>query len=482
MKPESYPSQRTNRLPVPAGSLLALVLSLLTSGILFFVDKLSQLNNTTLALIFLLPVGLSASLWGLLPAITSALASFLLFNFFFIPNLFTFQVKQSEDLIILVAFLGVAIVISELTGRVRRNLDAASAREHDAIRLYEFNNSLSGTNDEQSVARILMDNIDQFLMLNRIEVLIETESKPILVARGNQLDLLSVKKPYVLPLQSSRKLIGEIRLWYSSPLRGSDERMLNIFASQSVQTIERIRLGEEARKSRLLEESDRLKSSLLSSVSHELRSPLAAIKASVSSLRTGDVEWNGEARKELLTTVEEEIDHLNVLVGNLLDMSRIEAGVLKPQKKPDLLSEIISTVLGRMSAQTQNYSIRLDVPDNLPMVNADFVQMQQVFTNLIINSLKYSPQGSKINIKAARLDANFILVTLQNQSMPVPEADLERIFDKFYRINPSDKITGAGLGLSICKGIIEAHGCKIWAENISNGLTFKFTIPINSHD
>jgi two-component system sensor histidine kinase KdpD len=247
-------------------------------------------------------------------------------------------------------------------------------------------------------------------------------------------------------------------------------------------TIERIRLGEEVRKSRVLEESDRLKTSLLSSVSHELRSPLAAIKASVSSLRSEDVDWDTEARKELLTMVEEEIDHLNVLVGNLLDMSRIEAGVLQPQKKPNILAEIIAAVLGRIRPQTQNYNIIVDVSEDLPLVNVDFVQIQQVFTNLFTNSLKYSPPGSTIQISAVSKDHDFILVVLKNKSMPVPEADMERIFDKFYRINPSDRVTGAGLGLSICKGIIEAHGGKIWAENLVDGLAFNFTLPANHHD
>ena len=172
-----------------------------------------------------------------------------------------------------------------------------------------------------------------------------------------------------------------------------------------------------------------------------------------------------------------------MLVGNLLDMSRIEAGVLKPQKKPNILAEIITAVIGRRRSQTQNFNIVVDVSEDLPLVNVDFVQMQQVFTNLLTNSLKYSPVESTIKIGAAIGNPGFILVTLINQSLPVPEADLERIFDKFYRINPTERVTGAGLGLSICRGIIEAHGGKIWAENIAGGLAFKFTVPVNSqHD
>jgi len=473
-----HPSPRITDIPAPAASVLALVLSLLTGGLLFAFTRLEHVNNTTVALIFLLPVGISASLWGLIPGVSSAIVSFLAFNYFFIPDLFTFEVKQTEDLIVLVAFLGVAIVISQLAGRVRRNLESAMAREHEAIQLYEFSIQLANTQNENAAARVLLDTIDQTLRPARIELLIENSSKPTLLIKGDDIQNIGDLKSTVLPLQTARELIGEIRLWLDKPVSESGERLLKIFSNQSLLAIERIRLAEGARMARVLEESDRLKSSLLSSVSHELRSPLAAIKASVSSLLSGAVEWESDARNELLTTVDEEIDHLNVLVGNLLDMSRIEAGVLKPQKTPNMLSEIASTAVARIKPLAKNHHIILDISDDIPLVNVDYVQIQQVFSNLLANSFKYSPPGSSIKISAAPLDTAFVEVRLTNQSMPVPEVDLERIFDKFYRINPSDKVTGSGLGLSICKGIIEANGGKIWAENLADGLAFKFTVTI----
>ena len=481
MNQEPYHARNITEIPMPAAVLLALVLTLLTCGLLILTNTFEHVNNTTLALFFLVPVGIAASLWGLIPGATAAFVSFLAFNFFFISELYTFQVKQTEDLIVLVAFLAVAFVLSELTGRVRRSLDSATTREYEAKRLYELNTLLTGTQDERSVGRIILEKIDQTLHPSRAEILIESSPKPVFLARGAFPEAVSSKKPFVVPLQTSRELIGEIRVWSDLPIQEAEAQLLNIFASQGVLTIERIRLGEDARKSRVLEESDRLKTSLLSSVSHELRSPLAAIKASVSSLRSEEIQWDSEARIELLTTVEEEIDHLNILVGNLLDMSRIEAGVLKPQKKPNILAEIIATVIGRMRPQSQNLTILVDVSEDLPLVDVDYVQMQQVFTNLLTNSIKYSPPGSTIKINASLLVPNFILVSLNNQSLPVPEADMERIFDKFYRINPSEQVTGAGLGLSICKGIIEAHGGKIWVENLDNGITFKFTLPVISH-
>ena len=241
--------------------------------------------------------------------------------------------------------------------------------------------------------------------------------------------------------------------------------------------MERVRLGKSENKARVLEESNRLKSSMLNSVSHELRSPLAAIKASVSSLRSGAVDWEFAARQELLATIEEETDHLNLLVGNLLDMSRIESGALNPQKRWNSIGEIAAGVVTKMRKQLQGYQLEIDFPPDLPLVSTDYVMIGQVFTNLISNSVKYAPEGSAIRLKAAQ-EKECLHVQVTNQSPSVPDEHLERIFDKFYRITAADRVTGTGLALSICKGIIEAHGGKIWAQNQPDHFVFHFTLPL----
>lgn len=481
MIPFPQRARQISDLPAPVAYILTVVFSFVTCAVLFAINNLTPINKTTVALIFLLPVGLSATFWGLLPGTLAAFACFLTFNYFFIQPIGTFTVHDSEDFIILMAFLGVTIVFSQMVGAIKRNLAAATHHENEAMRLYEFNALLAGSQSEQSTARILLEKVDQTLRPERIEVLIENTPQSILLSRENPPAAANAPLPRltVEPLQSARGLIGEIRIWRTShPNNEAKQRLLKIFASQGALAIERFRLAEAASKARVIEESDRLKSSLLSSVSHELRTPLAAIKASVSSLRSGDVPWEDEARTELLTTVEEEIDHLNILVGNLLDMSRIEAGALKPQKAPNVLNEIVSATRGRMRLLIQAHQFEVHIPDNLPLVEVDFGQIQQVFTNLITNSMKYSPPGSTIRISARRKDVHYLQVQLTNQSLPIPENDLEKIFDKFYRIDPSERVTGSGLGLSICKGIVEAHGGKIWAENTPNGLSFYFTLPL----
>ncbi len=445
-----------------------------TSALLYPFREMISL--AVVAVVYLVPVTIGAAWWGLGPGVASAVVAFLSFNYLFIQPYYTFNVHNPGDWVVLVAFLAVAFVISELMGRVRTNLGMARARETEALRLFELSTTLARSRDEQTVAEALAEKAIDALLADRVEVTIETASGNATLARG----MTFTDKPDVIsPLQAARGLIGEIRLWRIRPsIEPAEQRILQTFASQGVLAIERIRLSNADRKARVLEESDRLKSSLLSSVSHELRSPLAAIKASVSSLRSSEIEWDSEARADLLATVEEEIDHLNVLVGNLLDMSRIEAGALKPQKKPNMLSEIVGAVLARMRNQTQHHRLEVEVRDDLPLVKVDFVQIEQVFTNLLSNSLKYSPPGSTIRLTASQKDEHSLLVRLTNQSIPVPETDLERIFDKFYRINPSERVTGSGLGLSITKGLIEAHGGKIWAENLPDGLAFNFIIPL----
>ena len=276
-----------------------------------------------------------------------------------------------------------------------------------------------------------------------------------------------------------RGFMGEIKVWRAgSTLSKSEERLLDTFASQGVLTIERVRLSKAASRARLLEESDRFKSSLLSSVSHELRTPLATIKAAVTSFRSETVEWDTEARHDLLAAMEEETDHLNQLVSNLLNMSRIEAGALKPERNWNSLAEILSSALERMRTQIEKHRVEVDVSPDLPLLPVDYFQIEQVFINLLSNSTKYSPEGTLIKICAFQVNENLLQTTVSNQGPQVAQENLDRIFDKFHRVTAADKVTGAGLGLSICKGIIEAHGGHIWAENLKHGFAFTFTLPL----
>jgi two-component system sensor histidine kinase KdpD len=259
----------------------------------------------------------------------------------------------------------------------------------------------------------------------------------------------------------------------------AEARLLRTFAAQGALAMERAVLEQAETRARVLEESDRLKSALLSSVSHEIRTPLVTIKAATTSLLSHQVEWDSEARRELLAAVDEEADLLNYLVGNLLNMSKIESGAMKPNRQWNMLAEIVDGVAARMHRALARNTLRVEIPDDLPLVPVDYQQIEQVFTNLLSNSIKYAPEGSEIIISARCAGPDGVLASVTNQGPPVIPEHLDRIFDKFFRITNAERVTGTGLGLSICKGIIEAHGGRIWAENgAPAGFTFKFTLPV----
>jgi two-component system sensor histidine kinase KdpD len=434
------------------------------------------LDTTLLALLYLIPLGMITAFWGLGSGITSALITFLTFNYFFIKPYYTFAVHSPADVVILVVFLIVAVVISQLVGRAQAGLAAATAREREATQLYELSTVLAGLHDDHAITQVLAKQVQAVSQGEYVELNIRG-TEPF----AFQLPKISppTRPPeLIVPIQAVRGLLGEIWLWRAAPaISSSEKRLVQTFASQGAVALERAWLTQAESRAKVLEESDQLKSAILSSVSHELRTPLSTIKAAASSLRSKEVSWDSPARIELVAAIDEEADHLNMLVGNLLDMSRIESGALKPKREWNILLEILGSVLARMKHLAEEHQIEVDVPESLPVVPGDYVQMEQVLTNLLSNSLKYAPANTVVRIHAY-VESESIHVQVSNEGPQVPSEHLERIFDKFYRITAADRVTGTGLGLSICKGIIQAHGGRIWAENIADGLAFNFTLPL----
>ncbi len=434
------------------------------------------LDTTLIALLYLIPLGMITASWGLGPGITSALITFLTFNYFFIRPYYTLTVHRPTDVVILVVFLVVAVVISQLVGRAQAGLTAATAREREATQLYELSTALTGLHDDRAIAQILAKQVHAVAEGEYVEL--NVTGTRSFAYHFPEADPPARPANLIVPIESARGVLGEIRLWRAAPaISSSERRLFQTFASQGALALERAWLAQAESRARVLEESDQLKSAILSSVSHELRTPLSTIKAAASSLRGREVHWDSPARLELIAAIDDEADHLNMLVGNLLDMSRIESGALKPKREWNILSEIVGSVLGRMKHLAMEHKLEIDVPESLPLVPVDYVQMEQVFTNLVSNSLKYAPVNTVVCIRA-QVEDEAIHVQVSNQGPQVPPQDLERIFDKFYRITAADRVTGTGLGLSICRGIVEAHGGHIWAENLPDGLAFNFTLPL----
>jgi two-component system sensor histidine kinase KdpD len=250
------------------------------------------------------------------------------------------------------------------------------------------------------------------------------------------------------------------------------------FLDQAAAIIERMRLRRESLRVEVLQRTDALRAALLSSVSHDLRTPLSSIKASASSLLQEDVQWNEETRRSFLLAIEHESDRLNRLVGNLLDMSRIEGGALKPEKEWYPVDELIHDVLAHMQPLLQGREVQTDVPDGLPPVDVDYLHMDQVLTNLLENAVYYTPPASPVEI-SARAEGECITISVADRGPGISSTDREHIFDKFYRVLGAKRTTGSGLGLAVCKGLVEANGGRIWVEGREGGgSVFRFTLPI----
>ncbi len=438
------------------------------------------LNTSTIALLYVLAVGAVTAWGGLIPGLAAALVAFLLFNYLFIPPYFTLRVLHPQGVIDLFVLLVVALVISQLLGRAQSAVARARAHERETQQLYELSTRLLGQTEYTGIARtIARASVEAFGASAARLTFTGEAGAPLAVAEETggaprPSGAATVRQE----IRGTRGQAGEMELWRESgSLSAGEGRLLSAFAAEAALALERAHLARAETRARVLEQSDAVKSALLSSVSHELRTPLATILASATSLASPDIEWDGEERRELLATIEEESESLNFLVGNLLDMSRIEAGSLAPQRRSNSLAEIVATASARMRGSLRGHRVVARVSEDLPSVQVDYMQIEQVIANLLSNSVKYSPAGTTIRVEAGVQDDEWILVRVENQGQPVAQDHLDRIFEKFHRIYPDESITGAGLGLSICKGIVEAHGGRIWASNVEGGVAFSFTLP-----
>jgi two-component system, OmpR family, sensor histidine kinase KdpD len=301
----------------------------------------------------------------------------------------------------------------------------------------------------------------------------------------------------LIPLKTGQQVVGVLRLRIlDDSLKLTQEDRLDeehdqpnartaffwTFLEQASSLIERARLRRENLRIAVLQRTDALRSALLSSVSHDLRTPLASIKAAASSLLQEDVQWDDETKRSFARSIEREADRLNRLVSNLLDMTRIEDGALKPEKELYMIPELIQDVLGRLKPLLHGRIVQTQVSTDLPPVELDYMQIDQVLTNLIENAVRYTPKDSPIEVSAHCAGAQ-IVISVADRGPGIPSGDLDRVFDKFYRVlngkHATGHPTGSGLGLAVCKGLVEAHGGRIWAESREGGgVVFLVSLPL----
>ncbi len=287
-------------------------------------------------------------------------------------------------------------------------------------------------------------------------------------------------------LGDSRELMREERLEEEHTNSKAPTSFFSTFLDQVIALIERARLQRENLRIEVLQRTDALRAALLSSVSHDLRTPLTAIKAAASSLLQEDVQWDEETRHGFALSIEREADRLNRLVENLLDMSRIEEGALRPEKEEYSLRALIQEVLVRLDPLLDGRDVCTQLPDDLLLVDLDYLQIDQVLTNLLENAVRYTKSSSPIEV-SAQLDGKQVVMSVADRGPGIPPADLERVFDKFYRVlhgqHSAGYPTGSGLGLAVCKGLVEAHGGRIWAElRDGGGLIVFVVLPLSERD
>jgi two-component system sensor histidine kinase KdpD len=487
----------------PFGYFAAVAAVLTTATVAWFLFGRKQLADVVM--VFLLGIVLVSMRFGSGPSLLATVLSVLAFDFIFVPPFFSFAVSDLSHIVTFGVMFFVAVVISGLTNRIRDQADSARGRERRTASLYAVSRELGIATARPAlveaaaqhvtevfdvkVAMLLPGRGDDLEIVHADEGTLAPADKDLGVAdwvwnhqraAGAGTDTLPLARALFVPLMGSRGRVGVMALFPSpeSRLEDPDERqLLHTIAGLIGSALERTQLADEARRASLRIETEQLRNALLSSVSHDLRTPLGVVTGATSALLEDDVPKDDAMRRQLLVTAHEEAQRLNRLVRNLLDMTRLEAGALKVQKDLQPLEEVVGSALDRMEDRLRGREVRTSIPAGLPLVPFDAILIEQVLINLLENATKYSPAGTPIEVRAqAREDE--VEVEVADRGPGVARQDAERVFDKFYRVREGEG-GGVGLGLTICRGIVSAHGGRIWVEERSGGgAAFRFTLPL----
>ncbi|MGQ3671430.1 DUF4118 domain-containing protein [Xanthobacter sp. TB0136] len=461
------------------------------------------LDVRNIALVFLMAVLASAMGGGLWPALFASVVSAFVFNFFFLEPRYTLDIGDPESVVALAFFLGVAVIASNLAGRVQSQAMTARRRAKTTEGLYLFSKKLASAGTLGDVLWATVYQIASMLQVRVVALLPEDgrirvqagyppddtlDDADLAAAQwawehdkpaGRGADTLPGAKRLYLPLRTGRTQVGVIGLDNDKQgpvLTPAEQRLFDSLADQAALAIERIQLVADVDNARLAAEADKLRSALLTSLSHDLKTPLASILGSAGTLRDYSASLTETGRIELLSTIVDEAERLNRFIANLLDMTRLESGAAEVSLTPLFIGDSVGGALRRAEKILVHHRIDLAVPPDLPMVRLDPVLFEQVLFNLLDNARKYAPAGSRISIRGWAEDAH-VLLQIADEGPGIPPDDLTKIFDSFYRVRKKDHVqAGTGLGLSICKGFVEAMGGTIRATNRADRAGAIFTL------
>ena len=453
--------------------------------------KFLTVNPTTVALTLLLAILVIATRWGLIESIIASLAAMLGFNYFFLPPIGTFEIADSQNWVALIAFLFTAIVASQLSVRARRRTAEADARRREVERLYALGQAMLMSGSVRTTVRDTVNSIMRTFEISGAVLFSKMEDE-FFRSDPNTLTISDEQLRWIA--SSEEPLIDHHRQFAIVPIRLGGQVLGSLgFIGSTLSTaalnavtylvaigIERARSLEEGSKTEALRQSESLKAALLDALAHDLKTPLTSIKGAVSHLlaKPRDAE-----ETELLTIANEEADRLNQLVVEVIEMARIEAARFHPDRSAHAVGEIISAAVKAQEDALKGRRVELQIAEPLPDADVDFEFIQQVLKQLLDNAVKYSPPDSPLII-SAEMAGEKIVISVTDRGKGIAEDEQSRIFEKFYRGRASrDQVLGTGLGLSIAKGIIEAHGGKIWVTSQpGKGSIFSFALPIRKEE
>jgi two-component system, OmpR family, sensor histidine kinase KdpD len=462
-----------------------------------------QVQIIDIAMIYLLAVVVVSSRFPQRAALLASLLSIAFFDFWFVRPYNTFAVSDVRYVLTFGVMFLIGVVMSRLTTRIREQAEAAREREERTAALYAISRELAVARKADDIIRIGARHLSETFGAE-VRVLEPNpdgridlhpafagalDEKELTIAQwvfdrgqlaGAGTAILPPAAWLYLPLLASDRAVGVVAVRPDNPTLLRDpvrRQLLDTFAGQIAASLDRVRLASASQRAHLETEAERLRTALLSSLSHDLRTPLASIEGAASSLLDGG-SLSTETRRELAETIVGESRRMTRLVANLLNMVRLETGALQVQKEWQPLEEVVGVALIRLDERLAGRLVQTSLPPELPLVPIDGLLIEQVLINLIENALKYTPPGSPIEISATA-NARAVVVEVADRGPGLPSGEEGRVFDKFYRSRDEGRGVGAGLGLTICRGIITAHGGRIWAENRpGGGATFRFTLPL----
>jgi two-component system sensor histidine kinase KdpD len=455
-----------------------------------------HLAVATAAVVLVVPVIVGVSAGGFATGVGAAVAGFFVYDWFFIPPYGTLTVNSAQDWVALVVYLVVVLIVARLVAVQQDSRRDATFRTEAIRRLFEVSEHLISEQPLDELLGLVVRIVHETFGTRWVALLLPVDGSLTIAATAGKAIGNAERAAALGPVGSTQAMAlvgaaadGDVRrvaltalqrpvgqlVVAGATLSAFERQLLGTFANEAALAIERSQLREQALRADLLEEVDRWRSAMVGAVSHDLRTPLASIKAAVSTLRAPGLTLSGADHTELLATIEDQSDHLAMLVANLLDMARLEAGTLALRSEPHVLASVVDTAIAAARAALVHHKLALEIPDDLPIVEMDEVLIAQVLSNLLTNAAQHSPDGSTITVAASER-AGLVTVSVSDEGPGVPEADRERIFHMLDRNAGSGR---AGLGLAISTAFVEAHGQHLSvADGPAGGACFTFQVRV----